>query len=244
MKKILALVLSIAMVLMMTVSAFAIVDKPESPDDVDGWTAYYTDLIANAEENGQNVTDILGEITNDIKLGAVSAGTMATVIANIAGSELGENEQVAQLLETAKVVVDYIQTGELPEGVELPSLPDISLPDVSLPEGSLPDVSLPEQLPDIGGGDSEGGSFLDTIFGAIGGLIDMIFGGGSTDDPSTPSDDGNGDDDGSDPWGSGDDGNAFNDNSLGDTSVIAIASVAVIAGAALVLTRKKHSDDE
>ena len=44
-------------------------------------------------------------------------------------------------------------------------------------------------------------------------------------------------------WGSeGDD--PFNDNSLGDTSVIAVAAVAVVAGAALVLTRKKSKDED
>ena len=37
---------------------------------------------------------------------------------------------------------------------------------------------------------------------------------------------------------------SFNDNSLGDTSVIAVAAVAVVAGAALVLTRKKSKDED
>lgn len=110
-------------------------------------------------------------------------------------------------------------------------------------EESTGDNPLFPDLPgDILPGGGEGSSPLDPIFGALKDFFDTIFGGGSGDGGNTqnPSDDplGDGDDFGDLTPGSGDDDD-MNGNSNGDTAVFSIASVAAVAGAALVITKKR-----
>lgn len=256
MKKTVSVVLALAVILMMSLSAFAYdgisTAKPTDPNDYSGWVAYYSELLTHVDEDKNGVENAIKE---DIDAGAISSDIFENVITD---AKLNAQYSVSDRTALNSVVentISYNANGGSggSGGSLLPdlSLPDISLPDVSLPDVSLPDVSIPSEfpsditLPSVGGDDSGNGSFLDTILGALGGIVDGIFGGGdSTGGDTNGGDDSNtsgGDDE--DLWGSeGDD--PFNDNSLGDTSVIAVAAVAVVAGAALVLTRKKSKDED
>lgn len=238
MKKTISVVLALAMVLMMSLSAFAysfIVDtpKPEDPDDVEGWTAYYTEIttkiaeINDDNQRGDAESEFRSEIMNDVMSGAMSISTATQVLQTISGSS-GEDSPLAGIIEQIQGVIGNLPSIELPS--EFPS---------ELPSDFPSDITLPS----IGGGDSGDGSFLDTILGALGGIVDGIMGGGSGDDANGGDNSNTSGGDDEDLWGSeGDD--PFNDNSLGDTSVIAVAAVAVVAGAALVLTRKKSKDED
>ena len=89
------------------------------------------------------------------------------------------------------------------------------------------------------GADGAGG-FLDTILGVLGGLGDILFGGGgdTSEDPT---------DDNDDVWGDEESTTNSGDSQVpnqGDTAVISVATIALVAGAALVLTRKKSEDAE
>lgn len=255
MKKTISVVLALAMVLMMSLSALAYdgisTAKPTDPNDSSGWVAYYSELLTHVDEDKSGVENAIKE---DIDAGAISSEIFENVITD---AKLNAQYSVSDRTALNSVVentISYNANGGSggSGGSLLPdiSLPDVSLPDVSLPDVSLPDVSIPSEfpsditLPSVGGEDSGNGSFLDTILGALGGIVDGIMGGGDSTGGDTNGGDSNtsgGDDE--DLWGSeGDD--PFNDNSLGDTSVIAVAAVAVVAGAALVLTRKKSKDED
>ena len=255
MKKTISVVLALAVILMMSLSAFAYdgisTAKPTDPNDYSGWVAYYSELLTHVDEDKNGVENAIKE---DIDAGAISSDIFENVITD---AKLNAQYSVSDRTALNSVVentISYNANGGSggSGGSLLPdlSLPDISLPDVSLPDVSLPDVSIPSEfpsditLPSVGGEDSGNGSFLDTILGALGGIVDGIMGGGDSTGGDTNGGDSNtsgGDDE--DLWGSeGDD--PFNDNSLGDTSVIAVAAVAVVAGAALVLTRKKSKDED
>ena len=250
MKKTISVVLALAMVLIMSLSALAYdgisTAKPTDPNDYNGWVAYYSELLTHVDEDKNGVENAIKE---DIDAGAISSDIFENVITD---AKLNAQYSVSDRTALNSVVENTISYnangGSGGSGGSL--LPDISLPDISLPDISLPDVSLPSEfpsditLPSVGGEDSGNGSFLDTILGALGGIVDGIMGGGDSTGGANGGDDSNtsgGDDE--DLWGSeGDD--PFNDNSLGDTSVIAVAAVAVVAGAALVLTRKKSKDED
>lgn len=250
MKKTISVVLALAMVLIMSLSALAYdgisTAKPTDPNDYNGWVAYYSELLIHVDEDANGVENAIKE---DIDAGAISSDIFENVITD---AKLNAQYSVSDRTALNSVVENTISYnangGSGGSGGSL--LPDISLPDVSLPDVSLPDVSIPSEfpsditLPSVGGEDSGNGNFLDTILGALGGIVDGIMGGGDSTGGANGGDDSNtsgGDDE--DLWGSeGDD--PFNDNSLGDTSVIAVAAVAVVAGAALVLTRKKSKDED
>lgn len=264
MKKTISIVLALAMVLVLSVSAFAAVGKINAPkpakaDSVQGWTVYYTELLKHADKDTQQVISM---IATDVNSGAVNREVASAVIpVAIQKSGLSNDKAQAVVNGLNASIAEGFAFPSLPDDISLPfpdvSFPDWSLPDWSLPDGSLPDWSLPEvSFPDLTlpsdfdpaltlpGGDEEGGGFLDTILGILGGIIDGIFGGGGDEDPTTPpsDDDGNGwGDDDDDIWGSTDDDTEI--TSGGDTTVFAVATVAAVAGAALVLTRKKKNDD-
>ena len=67
MKKTLAIVLALAMVLVMSVSVFA-AEKPADATDTDAWTAYYTELLS-AED--VNPVDIATSLVADVEAGVV-----------------------------------------------------------------------------------------------------------------------------------------------------------------------------
>lgn len=225
MKKIISIVTVIALVLSMSVMAFA-AEKPTGDDlTPEALGEYYAALI----NEGEDITAVVEEIVADYENGDIDSDSILTVFTTMI-SEVEDTQAVITVIEEVTAMLEDMGIS-IPD-VTLPDIGDITLPDIG-------DITLP------GGDDDDsssgGSSFLDTILGALGGIGDIIFGGGSSggDDDDTPSIDG---DDTGDLWGDGDD--AFNDADLGDMSIVAVATVAVVAGAALVLTRKKSDDAE
>lgn len=216
MKKIISIVTVIALVLSMSVMAFA-AEKPTGDDmTAEALGSYYAALI----NEGTPASDVVSEIVADYQNGDITTDSVATVFTTMISEVDDAQAAMTVIQEVTRILGDL----------------GITVPEVTLPEG---DITLPEGDTGDNSGNS---SFLDTILGVLGGIGDIIFGGGSGggDNGETPSV--GGDDDMGDLWGDGDD--AFNDGSLGDMSVVAVAAVAVVAGAALVLTRKKNDDAE
>ncbi len=269
MKKILAVVLSLAMILSMTVVGFAadetvgsgdvsiddtlaggnvtenddviegddVVEggdtagdeadgnKPVDATDVEGWTAYYVVLLGNATTDPLAMGEVIAEIASNVTNNEIDMDTFTSAFPE-AAKTVGGN------------VVNQIVWGvEELLGMDLNSDGYTGKPDGSIDDG---------QLPEVDGGDEGGfdiGGFLNTILGILGSIGDLLFGGDSGNDtPSDePTDDNLWGDDNS--WGDGSgDGSSIPDT--GDTTVFAVAAVALAAGAALVMTRKKNDDAE
>lgn len=205
--------------------------KPADPTDVEAWTTYYTILLGEAATNPTAVITVVPEIAGNVTNGEIDMDTFASAFPEAAKAVGGD-------------VVNQIVWGV----EELLSTDLNSDGYVGKPTGDLEDGQLPEDDTDSEGGMNIGdilsgaGDFLNTILGVIGDLIGGLLGGGSGDEPTTdPSDDENlwGDDE--DLWGD-DGGSTIPDT--GDTTVFAVAAVALVAGAALVMTRKKDEDAE
>ncbi len=202
--------------------------KPVSATDVEGWTAYYALLLGRATTDASSIastvsaiggTLLKGEIDRDTFMSAFSAAVKAT------GSDVAN--QVLWGVE------DLIKTDINSDGY------------VGKPDGSIDDGKLPVDDDNSSGILGSLSGIFDTVLGVLGSIFDTIFGGGN-DEPSSPTDPGDdnlwGDDNGDDNlWGS-DDGSMLPDT--GDTTVFAVAAVALAAGAALVMTRKKSEDAE
>lgn len=118
---------------------------------------------------------------------------------------------------------------------EIENIVGVTIPLPGEPSTSEEDSSLEEDTSD--GEEGGSGSFLDTILGVLGGLGDILFGDGS--DTQDPSDD---------PFPTEPTTDSNPDGSQvpngGDTTIVSVAAVALVAGAALVLTRKKNDDAE
>ncbi len=194
MKKTLAVVLALAMVLVMSISVFA-AEKPADAADTAAWTAYYTEVLADVDADPIDLAATLvadvrnGEVEQDVAIAALEAAAIAV------GSE--------RATATIKAVKDFLGVSDAPV------LPDI------LPED--------EEVGCLAGFDS----ILDSIFNAIGDFVGMLFGGNESSDycfkTTTTTEQG---------------------PPMGDNSLVAIGAVALVAGAALVLTRKKDKDAE
>ena len=216
---------------------------PTDATDVEAWTLYYTILLSDASSNPGAVIEVVPAIANTVIDGKVDMDTFTTAFGAAAKAVGGD-------------VVNQIVWG-----VE-------SLLNMDLNSDSF--VGKPTDVPPAiddgegeGEGEGEGDSsadsgfdivgLFDTVLGVVGGLFDSLLGGLLGGDSGSDEGEDEGDED-EDMWG--DDGDAwgdegsedlgddFNDSSLGDTSVIAVAAVALAAGAALVLTRKKSEDAE
>lgn len=235
MKKVISLFVAIALVLSMSVCAFAATEKPTgTPADGAALGAYYAEILNAGEVDAATVA---AAIVADYQDGTIDETTaQAFVDALFANADSTDSataviQQVIVGLDSLGIAIPNIQLpGTNPEG----STPDISIPDISIPE-----ITLPED-----DGADEGGSFFDTIFGILGDLAGSLLGGGDSGDGS-----GDGAGDGDDGLGFGDDETTTNGSdsqvtNTGDTSVVAVATVALVAGAALVLTRKKSDDAE
>ncbi len=266
MKKILAVVLSLAMILSMTVVGFAadetvgsgdtVIDdtlaggditegdvvegddvnedessepdgsKPADPTDVEGWTAYYVVILGEAATNPTAVITVVPEIAG-----------------NVTNNEIDMDTFTSAFPEAAKTVGGDV-VNQIVWGVEELLSTDLNSDGyVGKPDGSIEDGQLPEEDEGNAGGGFDIGGLLDTILGILGGIIGSLF---PSDDPtpSDPTDPGEEDNlwDEEDPWGTDGEGSTIPDT--GDTTVFAVAAVALAAGAALVMTRKKSEDAE
>ena len=199
MKKTLAVVLALAMVLVMSVSVFA-AEKPADAADEAAWTAYYTELLADA---ASDPIDLAAEVVADVKNGVVDQ-TVALNALEAASLAVG-SEMAAS---TFKAVLDFMGI------TDAPSLPDF----------------LPED--EVSAFESTLSSIFDSIFGVIGDLVATLFGDSTADycfkttttTTEAPTE-------------------IVEDvPPLGDNSLIAVGAVALVAGAALVLTRKKDAE--
>lgn len=273
MKKILAVILSLAMILSMTVCAFANTEtetgvvttgegevtteltRPADAHDEAAWTAYYTALLDKAMTQPGELFGVIEEISATKDEGAVASDVFNTAFMAAIGATGGDT--VNQILWGVETLTGSDINGDTFVGK--PTAVPPAVDDGTEDDGSTDDGSTDDGATDDGstGSDSLLGGFdisglFDTVLGVVGGLFDSLLGGLLGGDSGT-GDEGEEDEEGDmwgddgDAWGdegSSDAGDDFNDSSLGDTSVIAVAAVALAAGAALVLTRKKSEDAE
>lgn len=244
MKKVISFVVAIALVLSMSVCAFA-AEVPAADADYDAWVSYYTEVLTDATlDDDAKIDTVVANMPASKALfyatldkavaDVITDGTEAEAVLNAVNDDLilaygwglDEAEWEYEVEENLDINIDgYI--GNPADGNVAPNLP-----------GEEP--GLEEDTED----DSDSaGSFLDTILGVLGGLGDILFGEGGegTDEPTT--------DENNDPWGEEEPSTQAGNNgsqspNTGDTSVVAVATVALVAGAALVLTRKKSEDAE
>lgn len=236
MKKTISIVVALAMVFVMSFSAFATGEGedlvPVKPTDPTELGVYYAELL-NAEDSdpaavAQMILDDL--ITGEGDEGIYTITDLPTVLTAFASNVVDETKLAA--------VAEQLSAGLESMGVVLPDLGDILPPSGEGDEGNEGDEG--DLLPDDNEEPSGVDGFLNTILGILGSIGDMIFGSGD-ETPEDPSGDGD------DTWG--DEGSEDGDSDdlisdTGDTTVLSVAAVALVAGAALVLTRKKSEDAE
>lgn len=185
-----------------------IIDKITGGGNAEGEVtadAYASELAALIN-SGASFDEITTKIGDDLASGKIVLNQIPDIISilssKIEAGEIENNETVQKVMEFLKGLGDGSGEG----GFEFPDFGEITLPGDN--------------------GNSESGSFLDTILGIIGSIGDIF---NPTDpEPDDPSNGGN------------------NNNSIpntGDVAFIAVGAVAAVAGVAFVLTRKK-SDAE
>ncbi|MBO5021568.1 MAG: hypothetical protein J6D52_12965, partial [Clostridia bacterium] len=103
MKKTLAVVLALAMVLVMSVSVFAAA-KPADATDTAAWTEYYTELLSSTEADP---VDLAAEIVADVRNGVVDQ-TVALNALEAASIAVGTNS-------VFDVVMDFLGFTSFPE---------------------------------------------------------------------------------------------------------------------------------
>lgn len=165
----------------------------------------YADELTALINSGASFDEIAKKIGEDIANGKIVANQIPDIV-NIISSRVESGE--IENNETVQKIIDFMKgLGSGEGGIEFPDFGEITLP--------------------WDNGNSESGSFLDTILGIIGSIGDIF-------NPSNPDPD--------DPSNNGNNGNNTIPDT-GDVSFVAVAAVAAVAGAAFVLTRKK-SDAE
>lgn len=165
----------------------------------------YADELTALINSGASFDEIAKKIGDDIASGKIVVNQIPDIV-NIISSRVESGE--IENNETVQKILDFL---EGLGGGETPTFPDFG------------DITLPWD-----NGNSENGSFLDTILGIIGSIGDLF----NPTEPEEPTPD-----DPSEP------GNTDPIPDTGDVSFVAVAAVAAVAGAAFVLTRKK-SDAE
>lgn len=224
MKKTISIVVALAMVFVMSFSAFAAEKPTDVPADATELGTYYAELLN--EEDADTVA-VAQEIIADYEAGLYTIETLPDVI-----GALMENSNDA---DAAVAVVEQVLAGLEEMGAIVPEEDDETTTGGE-------DETLPDDEDE-----GDGSSFLNTILGILGTIGDMIFGSDdSTGGDGTTGDDGDEDED---LWGEDGDDSFDNESddlvsNTGDTTVISVAAVALVAGAALVLTRKKSEDAE
>lgn len=267
MKKTISIVVALVMVLVMSVSSFALMEPipapTDAPSDTARWADYYGSVLRQAWiPDGTSYNEVIqyvclnyqrNEIDRSIFQDALDQGYNKA----LAFESDDRDVYITDAYNEINVIVGVMNGGELPEGVTLPEgitmpgegggegggFPDFtfpSFPDFTLPDVTLPDVTLPSDFDP---------SFTIPDFGGSGegSFLDTILGAlgglgdilfGGGDDTDDPTTP----DDDDDLWG--DDAEDPEIPDMGDTSVVAVGAVAAVAVAALVLTRKKSKDDD
>ena len=245
MKKVISLVLAIALVLSMSVCAFAAVKPSGNPAPSRDMGAYYAERL----NEGATKQEIIDELLLDLEEGRVVAGSLQSVGEAFV---MNSNDQ-ALAMEIVNEITAYLATTTTTETTtEAAGLGDII--------GGAGDAigGIVDGAGDVldGAGDAIGGvvdgagdvvdgvvggadGFLDTILGVLGGLGDILFGEGGEGEGEGDAND--------DLWEDEESTTNSGDSQVpngGDTTVVAVATVALVAGAALALTRKKNEDAE
>ena len=187
----------------------------------------YGKKIVDMLAGGLSATDVASTIVSDLMSGAISADQIPDIIAYVSENTDTSDSDASGVLDFLEGLGDQIGGGEsiIPGGGD----GDISLPDL----GSLGDLFSGFDLSSIG-------SLISGI-PVIGPIIAGLLG---IDDGSGDNGGNGGGNNGSDnTWDNGgtDD---FSNNDTGDISFIAVGTVALVAGAALILTRKKNEEEE
>lgn len=195
--------------------------KPEATD-VEGWTEYYAALLGKATTDPAAMGEVVAEIADTVINNDVDMETFKTAFP-----------------EAAKIVGGDL-VNQVVWGVESLLSMDLNADNyIGKPTAGEDNGELPED-PNEGGatGGFDINDLLNTVLGFLGTIGDLIFGGGGDTPPV--------EEEPTDPWGDdntgNDDGSTIPDT--GDTTVFAVAAVALAAGAALVMTRKKSEDAE
>lgn len=183
-----------------------IIDKITGGDKEPEVTAeQYADELAELINSGATADEITSKISDDLANGKIVVNQIPDIVKAISAKvEAGEIENN----ETVQKILDFFKGFGGDSDSPFPDFGEITLP--------------------WDNGNSENGSFLDTILGIIGSIGDIF--NPTPDEPTTP-------DDPSEP------GNTDPIPDTGDVSFVAVAAVAAVAGVAFVLTRKK-SDAE
>lgn len=230
MKKTLSIVLALAMVFVMSFAVFAEGEEVVKPTDPAELGVYYAELL-NAEDS--DPAAVAQMILDDLIVGEGDEGVYTVEDLPVVLAAFAENSTDVEKLAAAAA---QIEAGLADMGIVLPEFDDVLPP----PSGEDEESTLPEDEEPT---DDTG--FLNAILGILGSIGDNIFG---RDDGDDTTGDGEGSGDGDDAWGDGDADADGDDDDLvsdtGDTTVISVAAVALVAGAALVLTRKKSEDAE
>lgn len=156
----------------------------------------------------------------------INDGVAVNEITKKIGEDIASGKIVAnQLPDIAKAISEKVDTGEIENNETVQKVLEFIKGLGSEGDGKFPsfsDITLPWDI-----GNSESGSFLDTILGIIG-SIGNIFNPSTPDEP-TPGPGPNEEPSTTDPI-----------PDTGDVSFVAVAAVAAVAGAAFILTRKKN----
>ncbi len=217
-------------------------DGGDSGDSGSDSTDTYT-----AEEYGQKIVDALADgsvssvasmVVSDLIAGKIDPSTIPGII-----SYVQENSDDSAIdTDAVDGIVDFLN-GLYEQIDSIGGGDDIDFdPSSLIPSGGDGDISLPD-LSSLGDlfGNFDLGSIGSLISGIpiIGPIIAGLFG---LDDGSDGSSNGGGSSSGDSTWNdtSSDD---FSNNNTGDTSFIAVGAVALVAGAALILTRKKNEEE-
>lgn len=238
MKKVISFVVAIALVLSMSVCAFA---APAVDADHDTWVNYYTEVLNDTTlDSDAKAAAIVADMPSSK---AVFYSALDTAVAAVM-SDVTESEAFLVLVDDKLTAEQGWGLDEAEWEYEVEENLDINIDGyIGDPADGNVAPNVPNEEPGLEEDEDEdsSSSFLDTILGVLGGLGDILFGGGG-ETPEEPTDDNN------DPWGGEEPTSGDNNGSQvpnqGDTSVVAVATVALVAGAALVLTRKKSEDAE
>lgn len=238
MKKVISFVVAIALVLSMSVCAFA---APAVDADHDTWVNYYTEVLNDTTlDSDAKAAAIVADMPSSK---AVFYSALDTAVAAVM-SDVTESEAFLVLVDDKLTAEQGWGLDEAEWEYEVEENLDINIDGyIGNPADGNVAPNVPNEEPGLEEDEDEdsSSSFLDTILGVLGGLGDILFGGGG-ETPEEPTDDNN------DPWGGEEPTSGDNNGSQvpnqGDTSVVAVATVALVAGAALVLTRKKSEDAE
>lgn len=244
MKKVISIVIAIALVLSMSVCAFAAEKPLYKPSSAVEMGMYYAALL----NEGATKDEIVTEFISDLEEGYMTP----QMLEKVGETFVMNSSDMALAMEVVNEVTAYLATTTTTETTtESSGIGDIIggvVDGAGDAIGGIVDGAgdaiggIVDGAGDALGGAADGaGSFLDTILGVLGGLGDILFGGGGegSEDPT--------EDENDDPWNDEESTTNSGDSQVpnqGDTAVVSIATVALVAGAALVLTRKKSEDAE